>query len=52
MLKKGANEKGQRRTEIKKLSKPAQKVGKGEMRKVKGGDWLMTPAGNVKPTGT
>jgi hypothetical protein len=51
MPKKSANAKSERRTEIKKLSKPEQRLGKGEMKKVKGGDWLMSPAGSVKPKG-
>jgi hypothetical protein len=51
MQKKRVSAKGQRRTKTKNLAQPAPKLGEGEMRKVKGGDWLMSPAGNVKPTG-
>lgn len=51
MPKKDASAKAKRRTKVKKLMKPPQKLGQDEMRKLKGGDWLMSPAGNAKPKG-
>lgn len=51
MQKKRVSAKGKRRTESKNLAQPAHQMGKGLMRKVKGGDWLMSPAGNARPKG-
>ena len=39
-----------RRTQVNDLPREEKELTKGEQRKVKGGDWLMTPAGNAKPS--
>lgn len=39
----------ERRTQVKELSRGEKQLSKDEQKKVKGGDWLMTPAGSVKP---
>lgn len=37
-----------RRTEVKDMPKPEKELTKEEQKKIKGGDWLMSPAGNAK----
>jgi hypothetical protein len=41
-----------RRTQVKDLPKNETELSKAEQKKVKGGDWLMTPAGSAKPRTT
>ena len=41
-----------RRTKVKDLPKQKRELSKEEQKKVKGGGWLMTPAGHAKPQGT
>lgn len=38
-----------RRTQVKELPKEEKELSKSEQKKVKGGGWLMSPAGNAKP---
>ena len=40
---------GKRRTKVKDLPVKEKEVSAKEQRKVKGGDWLMSPAGSLKP---
>ncbi len=40
-----------RRTQVKNLPEPVKEISKAEQKKLKGGDWLMTPAGSVRPNG-
>ena len=40
-----------RRTKVKDLPKKEKKVTAAEAKKVKGGDWLISPAGSLKPGG-
>ena len=38
-----------KRTQVKELPKAEKELSKDEQKKVKGGDWLMQPAGNARP---
>ncbi|HEV2763530.1 MAG TPA: hypothetical protein VGV38_11180 [Pyrinomonadaceae bacterium] len=40
-----------RRTQVRELPKDEKRLSKDEQKRVKGGSWLMSPAGSVKPTG-
>ena len=46
--KKGKKEQ-RRRTQVKELPKEEKELNKEAQRKIKGGEWLMQPAGQAKP---
>ena len=50
MAKNKADKTGKRRTQMKDLPKNETELSKAEQKKVKGGNWLLTPAGSAKPT--
>lgn len=52
MAKNKEDKTAERRTQVKDLPKKEKELTKGEQKKVKGGDWLMQPSGNVKPRTT
>ena len=51
MVAKNAKESKKRpgRTQVEDLPKPVKEISKDEQKKIKGGDWLMTPAGSARP---
>jgi hypothetical protein len=49
MSKKTENAKDKRRTKVKDLPKKEKVMTAAEAKKVKGGGWLMSPAGHLKP---
>lgn len=49
MVKQKESKPSKRRTQVTDLPKKEEKLSPDEMKKVKGGDWLMTPAGTAKP---
>ena len=51
MAEKKENKPNKRRTQVKELPKDARELTSEEQKKVKGGDWLMTPAGSAKGGG-
>ena len=40
-----------RRTQVKDLPESEKVLSKAEQKKLKGGNWLMTPSGSAKPNG-
>ena len=52
MAKNAKDEKNSRRTQVKDLPKAEKQLSKEEQKKLKGGNWLFTPAGSAKPNGT
>jgi hypothetical protein len=51
MAEKKENKTNKPRTQLKDLPKNEKELTPEERRKVRGGEWIMTPAGQVKPSG-
>jgi hypothetical protein len=51
MSKKQNEDTDKRRTQVRALPKAEKPLSKAEQKKLKGGDWLMQPAGGVRPNG-